>query len=228
MKKKDKDSRYKKIKDFLCNIMTIEKIWPIMIKNLPKETTEQDLKDMFKEETIDDHKIETIKEGGKDVTTGYVKLGEKDNVQKAISKMNNFKFTFKEVVYELQVSHGITPFDSFDTSCHSKDDKDKNFTLPLIGDKMDEEEELESKDARIMTEEMLIFLINTSEHVKRPKDMLMFIGEYFKEHLKHCKKIKSEETKGGGGEKTLSQFYITYDLLNLLGTACKQFIMKPR
>lgn len=26
----------------------------------------------------------------------------------------------------------------------------------------------------------MIFLINLSEHVKRPKDMLMFLGEYFK------------------------------------------------
>lgn len=36
-----------------------------------------------------------------------------------------------------------------------------------------------SKDY-IDEEEELIFLINLSEHVKRPKDMLMFLGEYFK------------------------------------------------
>ena len=79
MKKGDKFSRYNKIKDFLCNIMTIEKIWPVMIKNLPKDITEQRLKEMFKEECkvdVVDHKIETIKEegSGKEVTYGYVKF----------------------------------------------------------------------------------------------------------------------------------------------------------
>ena len=93
---------------------------------------------------------------------------------------------------------------------------------------MDLEKETNEPE-RIMSEEMLMFLINTSEHVKRPKDMLMFIGEYFKEHIKLCAKVKTSiEKNDSKGDKDLSRYYITYDLLNLLGTACKQFIMKPR
>ena len=40
-------------------------------------------------------------------------------------------------------------------------------------------------------EEELIFLINLSEHVKRPKDMLMFLGEYFKQSVKETHKIEN-------------------------------------
>ena len=56
-----------------------------------------------------------------------------------------------------------TPFDTFDTNFH-----DDHIGKTLSG----------------MPEENLMFLINTSEHLKRPKDMLMFLGEYFKEHIK--------------------------------------------
>jgi hypothetical protein len=34
-------------------------------------------------------------------------------------------------------------------------------------------------------------MINTSEQVKRPIDMLMFLGEYFKEVIDQTKKIHS-------------------------------------
>jgi hypothetical protein len=60
-----------------------------------------------------------------------------------------------------------TPFDLFDSVYH----KDMNLGL--------------------MNEEELIFMINTSEHLKRPSDMLMFLGEYFKEHIKKTEKIKN-------------------------------------
>lgn len=37
-----------------------------------------------------------------------------------------------------------------------------------------------------MSEEELVFMINMSEQAKRPKDMLMFLGEYFKEAISTC------------------------------------------
>lgn len=54
-----------------------------------------------------------------------------------------------------------TPFDMFDTGCH-----DETIT-PYLENK----------------EENITFMINVSEHVKRSQDMLMFLGEYFKELL---------------------------------------------
>ena len=81
-------------------------------------------------------------------------------------------------------------------------------------------------------------MINTSEHLKRPKDMLMFLGEYFKQHIQKCNKIinSNQQTKSVNededqiGEKPteLKDFYITYEILNQLATACKLFIEKPR
>ncbi len=35
-----------------------------------------------------------------------------------------------------------------------------------------------------------MFLINTAEHVSRPTDMLMMMGEYFKEVIIQTEKIK--------------------------------------
>jgi len=55
-----------------------------------------------------------------------------------------------------------TPFDAFDASCH---------------------DEHISRDLQNLDQEELMFMINTSEHVKRPQDMLIFLGEYFKTHI---------------------------------------------
>ena len=54
------------------------------------------------------------------------------------------------------------PFDMFDSETHKISNG-----ISLDKELLDEEDEL-------------IFLINLSEHIKRPKDMLMFLGEYFK------------------------------------------------
>ena len=56
-----------------------------------------------------------------------------------------------------------TPLDTFDSSCHDQDGG-----------------VIQNSSGRY-TEEDLVFMINTSEQVKRPIDMLMFLGEYFKE-----------------------------------------------
>jgi len=56
-----------------------------------------------------------------------------------------------------------TPLDTFDTECHDQDGG-----------------VIQSCNGRY-SEEDLVFMINTSEQVNRPIDMLMFLGEYFKE-----------------------------------------------
>ena len=55
-----------------------------------------------------------------------------------------------------------TPLDNFDAKCHDCEG----------GIKSIKEE---------MTDEQFMFLINTAEHIDRPTDMMMLIGEYFKE-----------------------------------------------
>lgn len=66
-----------------------------------------------------------------------------------------------------------TPFDQFDSECHTV-----GSGIATISGKEDIDEE-----------EELIFLINVSEHVQRPKDMLMFLGEYFKKCVQETKYI---------------------------------------
>jgi len=80
-------------------------------------------------------------------------------------------------------------------------------------------------------EEELIFLINLSEHVKRPEDMLMFLGEYFKEVIRQNMKIKTSLESGSaekGAQKKQSEFYLTVDVINYLATACKNYVENPR
>lgn len=82
-----------------------------------------------------------------------------------------------------------------------------------------------------MEQEDIMFMINTSEHVKRPQDMLMFIGEYFKTHIQSCAKILNAASNKDNKEPAklhLDSWYITNEILNSLGTACKLFIENPR
>lgn len=109
-----------------------------------------------------------------------------------------------------QYGEDNTPFDDFDSSCHNNFIGSKN-TLSNI------------------TEEDIVFMINVSEHINRPSDMLMFLGEYFKEHIRRCEKIAlTIQTNNDKGQRELDKYYITFDILNQLGTACKKFIENPR
>ena len=60
-----------------------------------------------------------------------------------------------------------TPFELFDQPCHDE------FLGKKTGNGWESEEDL-------------IFMINCAEHVNKPDDMLMFLGEYFKEHISNC------------------------------------------
>jgi hypothetical protein len=58
-------------------------------------------------------------------------------------------------------------------------------------------------------------MINVSEHVNRPHDMLMFLGEYFKEHIKRCIKVEEAVKKNSTDQsKELDKYFITHDILN--------------
>lgn len=72
-------------------------------------------------------------------------------------------------------------------------------------------------------------MINVSEHVQRPQDMLMFLGEYFKALIHMTGKINENlSEKKQNGRQALDQFYLTNDILSQLGTACKLYIEKLR
>jgi polyadenylate-binding protein len=68
-----------------------------LVKNLPKEITQQDLFDMFKEfGKIISCKIEVMKEGVSK-GYGYVQYDNKDSAQAAIQKLNNTIHNDKEI-----------------------------------------------------------------------------------------------------------------------------------
>lgn len=49
-----------------------------------------------------------------------------------------------------------------------------------------------------MKEDDIILMINVAEHVKRPTDMLMFLGEYFKVVVEKTENIADNIEKGKG------------------------------
>ena len=63
-------------------------------------------------------------------------------------------------------------------------------------------------------------MIDVAEHARRPTDMLMLIGEYLKEYIRLA--IKAKSTK-----QEMNSFYILPQILNSLGTACKQLVEAP-
>lgn len=98
-----------------------------------------------------------------------------------------------------------TPFDQFDSLCHQVG---QGIATPINKYLCDDEEEL-------------MLLIATSKHVGKPRDMLMFLGEYFKKSVEETLKAhKNEEDQG--------RFYISKDIISYLGAACQMYIDKLR
>jgi polyadenylate-binding protein len=70
----------------------------ILVKNLPKDITQQALFDLFKEYgKISSCKIETMKEGVSK-GFGYIQFDKADSAQNAIKSMNNSKVGDKEIL----------------------------------------------------------------------------------------------------------------------------------
>jgi hypothetical protein len=104
-----------------------------------------------------------------------------------------------------------TPFDQFDSECHQ------------VGDGISTEASKNETDS----EDELIFLINMSEHLGRPTDMLMFLGEYFKRNVIETDQVFKAGNQEANSRK-LDKFYVTSDIMNFLGTASKLHIENLR
>jgi len=62
-----------------------------------------------------------------------------------------------------------------------------------------------------------MFMINTAEHINRPTDMLMLIGEYFKEVIIQTEKINNNiQKKKVNQTQKQDIFYITPEIMNSL------------
>ena len=73
-----------------------------------------------------------------------------------------------------------------------------------------------------------MYMINVSEQVQRPKDMLMFLGEYFKAVIDRTQKVYNDNKDEKESQKTQVDFFITFEIMNSLGTACKMYIDRQR
>ena len=63
----------------------------------------------------------------------------------------------------------------------------------------------------------------------RPLEVLMFLGEYFKRHLKESfKVIKANSDAESKGDEELQDFFITADALNFLAIGNKMFTDNSR
>ena len=100
-----------------------------------------------------------------------------------------------------------TPLDLFDDPCHAS-----GFSLQKKG----------------MQDSDIMYMINVSEQVERPKDMLMFLGEYFKAVIDRTQKVYNDNKDEKESQKQQVDFFITYEIMNSLGTACKMYIDRQR
>ena len=100
-----------------------------------------------------------------------------------------------------------TPLDLFDDPCHAS-----GFSLQQKG----------------MQDSDIMYMINVSEQVERPKDMLMFLGEYFKAVIDRTQKVYNDNKDEKESQKQQVDFFITYEIMNSLGTACKMYIDRQR
>ena len=103
-----------------------------------------------------------------------------------------------------------TPFDQFDSHCHRQGEAIAS----------------EQSKAQVDDEDEIIFLINLSEHCNRAKDMLMFLGEYFKQSVALTMLIEGnlQSNEANNRRRKQDSFFVTNDILNYLGTACKMYI----
>ena len=58
--------------------------------------------------------------------------------------------------------------------------------------------------------------------------MLMFLGEYFKVVIMKTEYILNSNKDMKNGPKHQEDFFLTHDIMNSLGTACKMYIERPR
>lgn len=130
--------------------------------------------------------------------------------QEPILSRSDLKTELVNIQVMGQYSDDNSPFDIFDSECHN-----------LKGGISQNGERLEDEDD-------IVFMVNLSEHVQRPQDMLMFLGEYFKENIFHTERVSTNIKENKSGIKEQNKFYFSPDILNSLGSACKMYIENPR
>ena len=81
-----------------------------------------------------------------------------------------------------------------------------------------------------MTEEEFVFLIAMAQSTRRPKDMLLFLGRYFWNHLVAINKVTQENKKAKKGEAAteISNFYFTPQIFNFMANANKEITDNAR
>ena len=98
-----------------------------------------------------------------------------------------------------------TPLEFFDSECHKQG-----------LDKID-----------LLDDSKVRFMIYIAENAGRPTDMLMLLGEYFKQVIIQSNDIAKNRLDHGKKDEFLDKFIITPEILNSLGTACKMYIEAP-
>jgi hypothetical protein len=70
-------------------------------------------------------------------------------------------------------------------------------------------------------DEKVLFFIKASEQINRPADTLTYLGLYFTWMIKKIDGLKTNKSKASTGQ---TEFFMTQDVLNHLGTACKNYV----
>ena len=80
-----------------------------------------------------------------------------------------------------------------------------------------------------MVDSEYMFLIAMAQNTNRPLEVLMFLGEYFKRHLKESFKVTNsiDDPDSKGGEE-LNEFFITAEAMNFLAIGNKMFTDNAR
>lgn len=164
----------------------------VLVKNMPKDITQQGLFDMFKEfGKIVSCKIETAKEGASK-GYGYVQFDNKDSAQTAITKMNNFKCGDKE----LQVLIHSKKDQRGDTGEHFTNlfvkNIPTNFTDDQLGDLFKEFGEIQSAKVKGSGSDCGFVMFKTHEQAQAAVDALnakkevegkiIFVGKFISAH----------------------------------------------
>lgn len=80
-----------------------------------------------------------------------------------------------------------------------------------------------------MVESEYMFLIAMAQNTNRPLEVLMFLGEYFKRHLKESfKVIHANNDPDNKVDEDLNDFFITAEAMNFLAIGNKMFTDNSR
>ena len=79
-----------------------------------------------------------------------------------------------------------------------------------------------------MMDSEYMFLIAMAQNTDRPLEVLMFLGEYFKRHLKESIKVINSIDDPENKAEELNDFFITAEVMNFLAIGNKSFTDNAR